>query len=105
MQKRPGRVPDDALVSAALDADEAETFVPDVCQGALGMPSPAAKLSRFAAWPHPVKRVSTGTNHGSFVRGSARAPGKVARLSYRVRALPGPYGQRPTYPRAPNRRP
>lgn len=76
-----------------------------VCQGALDLPGIAAKLPRFAAWPHLVKRVSTGTNHGSFVRGSGRAPGKVARLSYRVRAPPGPYGQRPTYPRAPNRRP
>ncbi|WP_327246099.1 hypothetical protein [Streptomyces sp. NBC_01320] len=42
-------MPDDALVTAALDADEAETFVPDVCRRALGMPGIAAKLPRFAA--------------------------------------------------------
>lgn len=92
-------------LDADSDADEAERYVLDVCQKALDMPKIAEPLPGFARWTFPVKTVSVVPNHGSFIRGSGRAPGKVARLSYRARARPGPCGQRPTYPRAPNRRP
>lgn len=92
-------------LDARFDVDEAERFVLDVCQGALDMPRIAEQLSGFAKWTSPCEAGLSGAGPRLVRTGFGPAPGKVARLSYRVRARPGPCGQHHTYPRDPNRRP